>query len=261
MSKALITESHLTDIANAIIAKGGATAPMTPAQMAAAIAVIPSGGGFSLPVPASSYYEQSMTHFYDIWENGGDGIHVENPSTICDLVGQLDMTVLDCGVCTGSSICKIKNSDFAAVADDSGLDTSGDRSAEITVFGSYNNTQYDIFVAVGKGGIIGFHGSGSQFVFNAAKSFRWNCEKSITEKKVHTLTANFRNNLCVSAFVDGSQCEITSTSTTFSTVSGFGFLPYQSLSNCSSLRLYSGHRTLQQHNANHELDIRRFENE
>ena len=44
MSKAIITEQHLNDIADAIIAKGGATAPMTPAQMPAAIAAIPSGG-------------------------------------------------------------------------------------------------------------------------------------------------------------------------------------------------------------------------
>lgn len=45
MSKAIITEQHLHDIADAIIAKGGATGPMTPAQMAAAIQAIPSGGG------------------------------------------------------------------------------------------------------------------------------------------------------------------------------------------------------------------------
>lgn len=43
MSKAIITEQHLHDIADAIIAKGGATGPMTPAQMPAAIASIPSG--------------------------------------------------------------------------------------------------------------------------------------------------------------------------------------------------------------------------
>ena len=45
MGKAIITEQYLHDIADAIIAKGGATAPMTPAQMPAAIANIPSGGG------------------------------------------------------------------------------------------------------------------------------------------------------------------------------------------------------------------------
>ena len=49
MSKALITESHLTDIANAIIAKGGATAPMTPAQMKDAILAIPSGEEWTWP--------------------------------------------------------------------------------------------------------------------------------------------------------------------------------------------------------------------
>ena len=51
MSKALITESHLTDIANAIIAKGGATGPMLPSQMAAAIEAIKTGGGDMYPRP------------------------------------------------------------------------------------------------------------------------------------------------------------------------------------------------------------------
>ena len=45
MSKAIITEQHLHDIADAIIAKGGATAPMTPAQMSSAIMAIDGGGG------------------------------------------------------------------------------------------------------------------------------------------------------------------------------------------------------------------------
>lgn len=40
MSKAIITEQHLHDIADAIIAKGGATEAMTPAQMPAAIQAI-----------------------------------------------------------------------------------------------------------------------------------------------------------------------------------------------------------------------------
>lgn len=43
--KAVITQSHLTDIANAIIAKGGASSPLLPSQMAAAIEAIPTGGG------------------------------------------------------------------------------------------------------------------------------------------------------------------------------------------------------------------------
>ena len=42
--KAVVTQTTLDAIGQAIIAKGGATAPMTPAQMPAAIAAIPSGG-------------------------------------------------------------------------------------------------------------------------------------------------------------------------------------------------------------------------
>ena len=43
MSQVLISENILENIANAIINKGGATAPLTPAQMAKAIGSIPSG--------------------------------------------------------------------------------------------------------------------------------------------------------------------------------------------------------------------------
>lgn len=45
MSKVMISESHMSDIANAIRAKGGGTSPLTPAQMASAIAAISTGGG------------------------------------------------------------------------------------------------------------------------------------------------------------------------------------------------------------------------
>ena len=44
MSKALITEGYLTDIANAIRAKNGSSDTYTPPQMAAAIQAIPTGG-------------------------------------------------------------------------------------------------------------------------------------------------------------------------------------------------------------------------
>lgn len=44
MSKKLITESLLTNIANAIRAKNGTSASMTPAEMATAITAIPTGG-------------------------------------------------------------------------------------------------------------------------------------------------------------------------------------------------------------------------
>lgn len=44
MSRALITESYLTGIANAIRAKNGSSNTYTPPQMAAAIQAIPTGG-------------------------------------------------------------------------------------------------------------------------------------------------------------------------------------------------------------------------
>lgn len=51
MSKALITESTLTAIADAIRAKGGSSGAMTPSQMASAITAIPSGGGGDVVFP------------------------------------------------------------------------------------------------------------------------------------------------------------------------------------------------------------------
>lgn len=44
-TKAVVTQQYLTDIADAIRAKGGATALMKPSEMASAIEAIPSGGG------------------------------------------------------------------------------------------------------------------------------------------------------------------------------------------------------------------------
>lgn len=44
MSKVIITESHLSDIADAIRGKNGQSAQYTPGQMAAAIEAIPTGG-------------------------------------------------------------------------------------------------------------------------------------------------------------------------------------------------------------------------
>lgn len=49
MSKVLVTESHLGDIADAIRAKNGSADTYRPGDMAAAIAAIPSGGGGGAP--------------------------------------------------------------------------------------------------------------------------------------------------------------------------------------------------------------------
>lgn len=50
-TKALITQSLLTDIADAIRATNGSTDEYTPAAMATAIAAIPTGGGGGSPTP------------------------------------------------------------------------------------------------------------------------------------------------------------------------------------------------------------------
>lgn len=56
MSKALITESTLTAIADAIRAKAGTTAAMKPGEMAAAIAAIPKGSGSKYGVDVTPFF-------------------------------------------------------------------------------------------------------------------------------------------------------------------------------------------------------------
>lgn len=51
MAKYTINDTTLTSIADAIRAKGGTSAALTPAQMAEAIAAIQAGGGVSISLP------------------------------------------------------------------------------------------------------------------------------------------------------------------------------------------------------------------
>ena len=53
MSRAIITESKLTAIADAIRAKTGGSAEMTVDEMASAIAAMPTGGASDVLIPAT----------------------------------------------------------------------------------------------------------------------------------------------------------------------------------------------------------------
>lgn len=55
MSKVLITESNLTNIADAIRSKNGSSETYTPAEMASAISNIPSGGGGTITQDQDGY--------------------------------------------------------------------------------------------------------------------------------------------------------------------------------------------------------------
>ena len=73
MSKVLLTDTHLSDIADAIRNKNGSTTTYTPGQMAAAINAIPTGGGGSVTLQDKTYTpsETGATITYD---NGYDGL-------------------------------------------------------------------------------------------------------------------------------------------------------------------------------------------
>lgn len=78
MSKKLITESLLTNIADAIRAKNGTTGKMTPAEMSTAIANIKSGGTDITITTADSLFA------YDILGNAyNDGLTAEKALALC----------------------------------------------------------------------------------------------------------------------------------------------------------------------------------
>ena len=72
MSKALITEAYLTDIADAIRAKNGSSDAYTPPQMAAAIANIPTGG---ITPTGTKQITQNGTH--DVTQYASANVNVQ----------------------------------------------------------------------------------------------------------------------------------------------------------------------------------------
>jgi len=72
MSRALITESYLTDIANAIRAKNGSSDTYTPPQMAAAIEAIPTGG---ITPTGTKQITQNGTH--DVTQYASANVNVQ----------------------------------------------------------------------------------------------------------------------------------------------------------------------------------------
>lgn len=83
MSRALITEDYLTDIADAIRAKNGSSDTYTPPQMAAAIAAIPTGGDVdveALSVTANGTYTAPTGKAYSpvtVNVSGGGGTSLQ----------------------------------------------------------------------------------------------------------------------------------------------------------------------------------------
>lgn len=73
MSKAVITEQYLTDIANAIRTKTGETANYTPPEMANKILTIPSGGG-GAPVLQNKSHTPTETSAQITADSGYDGL-------------------------------------------------------------------------------------------------------------------------------------------------------------------------------------------
>lgn len=74
MSKVLITDTHLSDIADAIRNKNGSTTTYTPGQMAAAINAIPTGGGGGSVTLQDKTYTPSETGATITYDNGYDGL-------------------------------------------------------------------------------------------------------------------------------------------------------------------------------------------
>lgn len=101
MSRALITESYLTDIANAIRAKLGVQDTYTPPQMAAAIESIPTGG---ITPTGTKQITQNGTH--DVTQYASANVNVPNSYAAADegkvvsngaLVAQTSRTITENG--------------------------------------------------------------------------------------------------------------------------------------------------------------------
>ena len=112
MSKALITEAYLTDIADAIRAKNGSSDTYTPPQMAAAIAAIPTGGDVTveaLSVTQNGTYTAPTGKAYspvtvNVSGGGGGGVLVANWDFTQSLVDSVSGMVAELGgECTQDS--------------------------------------------------------------------------------------------------------------------------------------------------------------
>lgn len=104
MSKALITEGYLTDIANAIRAKNGSADTYTPPQMAAAIAAIPTGSDVDVEplnvtqngtytAPSGKAYSPVTALVPNTYGSGDEGKVVQNGA----LVAQTSRTLTQNG--------------------------------------------------------------------------------------------------------------------------------------------------------------------
>lgn len=100
MSRALITESYLSDIADAIRAKNGSSDTYTPPQMAAAIEAIPTGGGVdveALSVTQNGTYTAPTGKAYSpvtVNVSGGGG---DDPFTLTDYIESSGTQWIDTG--------------------------------------------------------------------------------------------------------------------------------------------------------------------
>lgn len=105
MSRALITEGYLTDIANAIRAKNGSSNDYTPPQMAAAIQAIPTGGDVDvepLSVTANGTYTAPTGKAYSpVTVNVDSG--ETDPFALVDYVATTGTQYIDTGYLMKSS--------------------------------------------------------------------------------------------------------------------------------------------------------------
>lgn len=140
MSRAMITEDYLTDIADAIRAKNGSSDTYTPPQMAGAIAAIPTGSDIDvepLSVTANGTYTAPTGKAYSpvtVNVSGGGG---DDPFALTDYIESSGTQYINTGytVTTGTRIEIVAN-----VPDNS--------NAYPALFGARNNTIDEVVIFV-----------------------------------------------------------------------------------------------------------------
>ena len=146
MAKGLVTDTYLTDIANAIRAKNGTSTQYKPSEMAAAITNLPTGGGADFEITNTSYLFYTNARLDVINELLALCKNVTNMSNMfsgCNALTTLDLSSFDTSNVTNMSNM-FYNCNALTTLDLSSFDTSNATSMSYMFYGCRKLTTLDL---------------------------------------------------------------------------------------------------------------------